>query len=218
MKIFYIFTLLYSIIFYPFEGQNYEHLLDQYLEAKGYTRIEGNVCSRNTDQPLFIKNLLRSNSFISSIGEVGFNAGHSSLIFLDTKPNVHVYSFDIASHVYVHDAKHFINEHFPNRHFLIKGDSTQTVPLFYATNPSIKFDLIFIDGGHRFEIALSDIQNMYNLAHKDTIVIIDDAHPGSNVQKAIAKCKEMKLIKDTKLEISNDGGSKAWLVCKYNYQ
>lgn len=34
--------------------------------------------------------------------------------------------------------------------------------------------MIFIDGGHEYAVAKSDIDNCFNLAHKDTIVILDD--------------------------------------------
>jgi predicted O-methyltransferase YrrM len=36
------------------------------------------------------------------------------------------------------------------------------------------FDLIFIDGGHDYNIANADLENCRKLANKDTIVILDD--------------------------------------------
>ena len=40
--------------------------------------------------------------------------------------------------------------------------------------PDKKFDLIFIDGGHTYDVAKTDIMNCKKLAHKDTIVVMDD--------------------------------------------
>jgi len=37
-----------------------------------------------------------------------------------------------------------------------------------------KFDLIFIDGCHEFRYAMTDLMNCRQLAHKDTIVALDD--------------------------------------------
>jgi hypothetical protein len=42
---------------------------------------------------------------------------------------------------------------FPGRHELITGDSRETVPAFADEYPTRAFDLIYIDGGHDYEIA-----------------------------------------------------------------
>ena len=57
---------------------------------------------------------------------------------------------------------------------MIIGDSTITIPEYYINNSSKTFDLIFIDGGHTYEVALADLLNCKKLSHKNTIVIMDD--------------------------------------------
>ena len=73
--------------------------------------------------------------------EIGFNAGHSSELFLKYT-SAHVTSFDLGEHPYVSHAKEYIDA-YPGRHSLIIGDSTVTVPKCIG-----KYDIIFIDGGH----------------------------------------------------------------------
>ena len=83
-------------------------------------------------------------------------------------------SFDLGCHDYVTAAKEYIDATYPNRHKLILGDSTTTIPIYLKNNKDTKFDFIFIDGGHTYEISKADIENCFHFAHKDTIVALDD--------------------------------------------
>lgn len=145
----------------------------------------------------FLKNIVQGET-IKHVMEIGFNGGHSSELFLRANPNIQVTSFDIGQYNCVKVGKQFIDEKFPNRHRLIKGDSLVTVPEFskHAKN-DIKFDVIFIDGGHKYEIAKGDLINCKCLAHKDTIVILDDT------------VKTPNLIRHW-----NNGPNQAWLEAK----
>jgi FkbM family methyltransferase len=121
-----------------------------------------------------------------AIMEIGFNAGHSALLFLAmTPPDTKVVSFDLGEYAYVFAAKRYIDSVFPGRHTLVTGDSTFTIPNYEeqvahrmndpVTAPPHKFDLIFIDGGHQDDIPLKDILHSHRLARSnETIVAIDD--------------------------------------------
>lgn len=121
-----------------------------------------------------------------AIMEIGFNAGHSALLFLAiTPPETKVVSFDLGEYAYVFAAKRYIDSVFPGRHTLVTGDSTFTIPNYEEqvahrmnnpnSAPPHRFDLIFIDGGHQDDIPLKDIMNSQRLARSpDTIVAIDD--------------------------------------------
>ena len=109
-----------------------------------------------------------------NIMEIGFNAGHSADVFLSTKEDILVTSFDLGEHDYVLYGKSYIDQKYPFRHNLIVGDSKKTVNDFRANYPNVKFDLIFIDGDHSKTGALTDIVNSRGVAHEDTVVVMDD--------------------------------------------
>jgi len=109
-----------------------------------------------------------------NVMEIGFNAGHSAQIFLHNNKYLTLTSFDLGCHDYVTTAKEYIDATYPNRHNLILGDSRTTIPIYLENNKDTKFDVIFIDGGHDYEIANADMENCSFLAHTDTIVILDD--------------------------------------------
>jgi predicted O-methyltransferase YrrM len=151
----------------------------KFLNDRGYHYFEGN-CEQVPEQ---IEDLIHLISNVTStsneikVMEIGFNAGHSADVFLRHNPKITLTSFDLGDHSYhqyIYAAKEFIDLTHPNRHTLILGDSTITVPQFIDGNKDIKFDFIFIDGGHDYEIAKADMENCFQLAHPDTIVVLDD--------------------------------------------
>ena len=128
-------------------------------------------------------------------------------------------SFDILQHNYVYFGKIFMDINYPNKHILIGGDSSVTVPTFNEFYHST-FDLIFIDGDHSEKGAYNDIVNMRNYAHKDTILIIDNVAPhcgfGKGVFNAWKKAIDEKLlIHDRHIEI--DDYRDAFAYCRYYF-
>jgi predicted O-methyltransferase YrrM len=142
----------------------------EFLNSKGFYQFEGYA-----DIPKQLEELIQLTSRPNiSIMEIGFNAGNSAELFLQNNSSATLTSFDIGIHSYVVPAKQYIDTRFPNRHTLILGDSTLSIPTYINNNPGKTFDVIFIDGGHDFTVANADITHCRSLAHKDTIVIVDD--------------------------------------------
>ena len=107
-----------------------------------------------------------------NILEIGFNAGHSSEIFLENS-TANVFSFDIGYHNYVLLGKRNLDTRFPGRHTLIIGDSGITIPMF-AKHSTIKFDVLFVDGNHEYEAAVADLINCATVANPNALVLFDD--------------------------------------------
>ncbi|HPX36854.1 MAG TPA: class I SAM-dependent methyltransferase [Mycobacterium sp.] len=162
------------------------------------------------------------------IGEIGFNAGFSTQAFLRAAPDARVISFDLVEHGYTKVAKKIVDEKFPGRHTLIAGDSTKTVPEFAGENPDLRFDLVFIDGGHAYEVARADIMNMMPMCTAKTLVVIDDLTPwlkwGKGPHRAWTEAIEAGFVRQT--EVFKDGvkvdaieppGKRVWALGNYLY-
>ena len=104
-----------------------------FLEARGHLPTEG---SSSPEQQNYLRNLV-TQSGARLVGEIGFNAGLSSLAFLSASPDVQVVSFDIGCHDVVGHAKEFVDAQYPGRHELIIGDSALSVPKYLESTSCI---------------------------------------------------------------------------------
>ena len=128
-----------------------------------------------------------------------------------------------------------IDYKFPHRHRLIIGNSLDTIPQFHKDNPNFKFDLLFIDGGHEYDVAIGDLINCKNVAHKNSLVILDDTTYIERGQKvtswtegptlAFKKMLSDGEIKQTNIHVYNKitgmsvgkyvGLTSRWLVARF---
>lgn len=192
-------------------SENRSVSLDDYLASHNQKVTEGYICNRTHLQADFFTTLLQRNLQIKTIAEIGFNAGHSSDLFLKTRPDLQVVSFDIMEHGYARIGKEFIGKYYPGRHILVEGNSLTTVPDFHKAHETQTFDLIFIDGGHDFKTALNDIINMKALASPTTLLVVDDIKY-KPVMKAWEQCEKQGLVKEIQ---RFSGGGKAWMLGSY---
>lgn len=161
-----------------------------------------------------------------SIAEIGFNAGCSSYALLKFVPGAAVVSFDLGEHASVAVNKTLVDREFPGRHTLVTGDSRETVPAFASDHPDTHFDLVFIDGGHDYDVARADIANMRALCSPDTAVVMDDlvpwcsygAGPARAWEEAVAGSvvRQEELFQDgERVPAARPPGVRAWALGRY---
>lgn len=119
---------------------------------------------------------LASQPRVRHVCETGFNLGHSSFNFLTANRQLIVHSFDLGSHRYAHSMAEFMSKQFPGRFFVHFGDSTKTVPDFIRSDPDYRCDLLYVDGGHTYNVALADMMNFASAANVENgaLIVFDD--------------------------------------------
>ena len=156
--------VLMRYIWTRFEGDK----LKEYVDREYKTRIVDGYTLEVEKQSLrLIEFCIRRRP--RRILEIGFNYGHSSLLFLLNTAglNTEVVSLDIGEHSKV--GADYIRREFGRRHKFIFGNSLVEVPKLEGV-----FDLIFVDGGHTFKDAMMDIVNCMKLSNEDTLLVVDD--------------------------------------------
>mmetsp|Transcript_41934 Transcript_41934/g.115658 ORF Transcript_41934/g.115658 Transcript_41934/m.115658 type:complete len:574 (-) Transcript_41934:54-1775(-) len=119
---------------------------------------------------------LASHPAVETICEIGFNGGHGTLRWLHSS-KAKVYSFDLGEHDYSRPAASWLQARFPGRLTVTWGDSVETLPEFHARHPDVECDLVFVDGGHSYEVALADLKNFAAMANpRRHRILMDDTH------------------------------------------
>jgi predicted O-methyltransferase YrrM len=193
--------------------------LDDFLKQRGYhltpagTAVyEGYVTPEQRDA--FIAEL-RRHPEIRKIAEVGFNAGHTSEMFLEYAKESKVVSFDINAHQYTNAGVEYISAQYKDRFSFVEGDSRIAVVDYFKAHPEEKFDLIYIDGCHLFGACLDDIFNFKRLAHKNSILWVDDVNC-LDVKRAVEFARKLRIITVVKSARSQDDiGIREWVEARY---
>ena len=153
--------------------------LEKYLNHNNAPVVEGHSSQVEGQHSVYAR--LFGQCKVQSIAEIGFNAGHSTLVMLMANPKARVQSFDLGEHASSKAAYTTLKRQFPLRDFnVIWGDSRTTVPAFTATYTGAKFDVIIVDGGHTYDVARADVLNMRALSHAGTVLIVDDTICGEH--------------------------------------
>lgn len=185
MNIINFFNSKYNNIIY-----HYNIIKNIVFESTNQYIVEGNYISdineNNKSNYIYSKlaNLLWCSNLISNnpnICEIGFNAGHSSILILEGQNNntLNYTIFDIGEHKYMKPCFNYIKQNYKNANIeLIEGNSIETIPEWIEINKNKigTYSLIHIDGGHSFECIENDMKNADILIMKEGIIIIDDTN------------------------------------------
>ena len=180
------------------------------IESVGSIEVEGNCFCENKNITNRLSELIPKQMNLYSLGmfaknvlEIGFNAGHSALLFLLANPTSKVVCFDICEHPYTIKCFEYLQSIFKDRIELIIGDSTITIPDYKQKHPNTIFDVFHLDGSHDVNVAKKDFENAYDIT-KD-VIIFDDTQDSilSNLLDKFIKNRwviEIQMRKTAKYE------------------
>lgn len=153
---------------------------------------------------------------MKKVVEIGFNAGHSAEAFLNQSECEKLVSFDINTHDYTAVGVEFMQNKFKERFVFVPGKSKKQVPKYASAHPHEKFDLIFIDGGHAFDLVVSDIRNCHALAKRNALVWLDDYETILGVKAGVDECVDKGEIALLEVKSVTEGLVKrSWAVAQY---
>lgn len=159
-------------------SETFKSLAPKFESAVNQSALSENIEGYTYQQPTQYRALhyMASLPSIRRICETGFNLGHSSFNFLTANPDAVIHSFDLGEHKYAHKMATVISVMFPGRFFVHFGDSRITIPAFVRANPQFQCDMIYVDGGHTYDVARADLLNLAVIANTniDNIIVFDD--------------------------------------------
>jgi predicted O-methyltransferase YrrM len=194
--------------------------LDFFLGIYGFnlspTHSTNNEGYMSNEQSKQFQDRLALHPNIESIMEIGLNGGHSADNFFRTCKNLKKFvSFDINMHAYTPVAVEYFRRTYKEIFEFVQGDSTVTVPNYAQQSPDTKFDLIYIDGGHSYEICYIDLLNCKKLAHPKTLVWIDDFN-APNIAWAIRDLQNIGVLELLDVHSSwGPDGMRVWAELRY---
>jgi predicted O-methyltransferase YrrM len=157
--------------------------LKDLLLSSNYEKVEGSLISPHSlDRPeadgeiymdkrlnyVFLMNYLQPQTAL----EIGFNWGYSASLILESRLSCSLRSIDIAHHWYTKPCGELIERIYPGRFSSIWKDSHTA--LREERLAGRKYDMIFVDGGHTYEVASMDIVLSLDLLSPGGLLIVDD--------------------------------------------
>ncbi|WPT12569.1 Glucoside xylosyltransferase 2 [Picochlorum sp. SENEW3] len=166
-----------------------------------------------------IHSLLYQTSVKTHVCEIGFNAGHSAVMFLSAGKNIRLTSFDMGKLPWSSDMVERIHQLFPGQFTYIKGNSREIIPQYMdklRSGSVDRCDIMFVDGDHSYEGARIDFTNSIQIMSQESLLIADDyskSFPGViKAWKELEEGKDMSTLKIIKPDRLYNGFHKGWSI------
>lgn len=159
--------------------------MEERLGNEGYVRSEfGTTMYNKPFRASFLNRAASAPGGVKTYCEVGFGAGHSTLLMLNGLPEVRVHVFDKGTARYAIPAHDYLDDRYPERFYMYLGDSQHTVPRMIDYFPGDACDLVYLDGSTSFEDVKADLSNFQKLTSNEHTLVLANAVEGSETLRA----------------------------------
>lgn len=114
----------------------------------------------------------------ATVCETGYNVGHSAVTFLSAlnSPLARYVGFDLGQlRRLTWSSVNLLNRSFfPGQVTMTYGRSTRTLPAFLAQHPTLRCDILSIDGDHSLDGMRADWELLRAHTHANTTIFVDD--------------------------------------------
>ena len=132
----------------------------------------GSIAVDLTQQAFYMR--VAASPAVRHVCEVGFNAGHSTALWLALNPTATVDTFDLFDKRitgFMTPNLHLLQRIFPGRLTAHQGDSLKTVAAASLVAPC---DLVHVDGRHSYENVMHDAMNLMRKSRPSALYLFDD--------------------------------------------
>jgi len=152
------------------------------ISPREFWESNGHIGQRSS-QVLFYSKYAKNSSLIC---EIGFNAGHSAIVFLAAESRAKLLVFDLGTLQYSNVSSKFVQDVYPNRLSIVWGSSFDTVPKYFQDNSKV-CDVFSVDGDHSEPGSFTDLSNALVATKKGGIILADDVSESFGVPKSWSK-------------------------------
>ena len=111
-----------------------------------------------------------------TVCEIGFNAGHSAVMLLNST-SAQLHEFDLGALPYSKGSRSFVEAHYPGRAHFHLGYSQRTVAAFVRSvhaGDELPCDFWYVDGAHTGTVPYTDLLNALNASSPSAVIMADD--------------------------------------------
>lgn len=120
-----------------------------------------------------------------TVCELGFMAGHSATIFLETMPTSVLFSFDLAEFAWSWPNAYHLMDLYGRRFNYVPGDSGVNIPLLREQAPHVQCDVLLIDGSKEGKHRYKDMLTLKEMASPNAILFLDEVNSRECVSGAV---------------------------------